>query len=134
MGLGATNELHNLADTATTPKASQAAAYRLQRSRKRFGAHRHDLLVAMRVVNSVEREIVHAEWENWLHDENSKCSHIGSLLRENKTDSILRTASKWPVSQQTDSTRLREIQEWHDDYCASCKEDLQTTSEPGAVR
>ncbi|EAQ91219.1 hypothetical protein CHGG_03154 [Chaetomium globosum CBS 148.51] len=45
---------------------SRATARRVRRVRQRMGAYRHDLLVAMRVVNKVEREMLHAEWESWL--------------------------------------------------------------------
>lgn len=70
-----------------------------------MGAYRHDLLVAMRMVNSIEREALHAEWDNWLIDENMKCARIGELLRTGNETSGLRP----------------HVQEWYNDYCTSCR-------------
>ncbi|KAH0534208.1 hypothetical protein FGG08_007205, partial [Glutinoglossum americanum] len=68
--------------------STRATSRRLRRTRQRFGAYRHDLLVAMRVVNSVEREILTVEWENWLMDENSRCRQLEDLLWENRTSPL----------------------------------------------
>ena len=59
---------------------SRAAARRLRRTRQRLGGYRHDLLVAMRLVNSVERELLRSEWENWLLDENLRCDQVAEAL------------------------------------------------------
>ncbi len=59
---------------------SQVTARRLRRVRQRMGAYRHDLLVAMRVVNKVEREMVQAEWESWLEGEATRCEQARELL------------------------------------------------------
>ena len=59
---------------------SQVTARRLRRVRQRMGAYRHDLLVAMRVVNKVEREMVQAEWESWLEGEARRCEQARELL------------------------------------------------------
>lgn len=59
------------------------ASLKLMRTRQRLGMHRHELLVALRVINSVERELIGAEWERWLRLENNKCRAIKRLLDEN---------------------------------------------------
>ncbi|KAM7209235.1 hypothetical protein V8F20_000573 [Naviculisporaceae sp. PSN 640] len=59
---------------------SKATARRLRRTRQRLGGYRHDLLVAMRVVNGIEREMMQSEWENWLLDENARCEQARSRL------------------------------------------------------
>jgi len=57
------------------------------------------------MVNSIERETLQAEWDNWLLDENIKCDQIGQLLKSgNHTPG--------------DAPR---IQEWYNDYCTSCR-------------
>ncbi|KAL2260982.1 hypothetical protein VTK26DRAFT_4845 [Humicola hyalothermophila] len=62
--------------------ASRATARRLRRMRQRLGGYRHDLLVAMRVVNGVEREMVQAEWEAWLEGEAWRCEQVKELLSD----------------------------------------------------
>jgi hypothetical protein len=37
------------------------------------------LLVAMRIVNGIETEMLQSEWENWLADENARCEHMVQL-------------------------------------------------------
>lgn len=67
------------AEGFVTPE-SRAAARRLRRTRQRLGSYRHDLLVAMRLVNSVERELLRSEWENWVLDENLRCDQVADVL------------------------------------------------------
>ena len=77
--------------------------------------YRHDLLVALRVVNSIEKEALQAEWEGWVMEENRRCRQVERLLggqEENHTD-----ASGLDGSLVT----RRELRKWHDDYCGSCK-------------
>ena len=79
---------------------------RLQRTRQALGTYRHDLLVAMRVVNSVEREVVQAEYEDWLMRENRKCHLLQEAIAENRTEYT--------------AARLDEIRDWRGGYCESC--------------
>ncbi|KAL9611204.1 MAG: hypothetical protein Q9167_004152 [Letrouitia subvulpina] len=81
-------------------------------SRQRLGSYRHELLVAMRVVNSIEREVLKAEWEKWLLSENGKCKQIGKMLDER--DSLLPHDSG---GKKHDPKTLRI---WHSNYCSSC--------------
>ena len=118
MNLGDEEKLHSMSP-------SQApAARRLQRSREHLGSQRHDLLVAMRVVNSIEREMLQAEWENWLLEENVKCKHLGAKLSRNTTELSAREKNG-----QHDldgrSRRLEEIQAWQKQYCKSCNKELE---------
>lgn len=54
----------------------------LHRTRHRLARYRHDLLVAMRVVNRVEEEVVQAEWEDWVKEESGKCDKMVKLLSQ----------------------------------------------------
>ncbi|KAH7329219.1 putative transcription factor SipA3 [Stachybotrys elegans] len=66
-------------------KPTQLTAKRIRRTRQRLGSYRHDLVVAMRVVNRVEREMLQAEWENWLFHEKTMCEGLEArLLEESK--------------------------------------------------
>ncbi|KAI1212978.1 uncharacterized protein F4807DRAFT_307069 [Annulohypoxylon truncatum] len=68
------------AGAALAWSSSRATARRLRQTRQKLGSYRHDLIVAMRTVNSVEREVMHAEWENWLLDENHRCEQVEAAL------------------------------------------------------
>lgn len=89
------------------PKSSDTrTSRRLQRTRQTLGTYRHDLLVAMRVVNSIEREVVQAEYEDWLMGENRRCSQLQDAIAENRTEQF--------------NNRLNEIKGWQGEYCESC--------------
>ncbi|KAA8894795.1 hypothetical protein FN846DRAFT_972690 [Sphaerosporella brunnea] len=53
---------------------------RLGIGRQRLGMVRHDLVVALRVVNGIERDLVKAEWERWREDERRRCRLARRLL------------------------------------------------------
>ncbi|MCJ1465121.1 SNF1-interacting protein [Pseudocyphellaria aurata] len=108
----------------------KATARRLRRTRQQMGSHRHDLLVAQRVVNSIEREMVQAEWEHWLAGEQRKCHELGIMMREHRTEAFEAAAAEQPDDQhddnrtaddgqheQRDGERLRS---WYQSYCESC--------------
>lgn len=106
---------------------TRATARRLHRTRQRLGSYRHDLLVAMRVVNSIEREVVHSEWENWLVDESVRCDQLKLVLEGEKGKD--RAKSKkgagqkvWQPPMDT-SEKREELRKWYDGYCGSCKAD-----------
>ena len=112
------------AATTLSTSNTKAAGRRLRRTRQHLGSYRHDLLVALRVVGRIEREIMQAEWENWLHDEVAKCRALQTMVDENRTQ-ILTSRSEQdgvqhnPVMEK-DHDRFQEIRVWLDGYCGSC--------------
>ena len=107
-------------------KSSQTpAAHRLQRSRENLGLQRHDLLVAMRVVNSIEREMLQAEWENWLLEENVKCKHLGTMLSHNTTELSAGKNNNGQHILDGEPQRLEELRAWQQLYCESCNQELK---------
>ncbi|RFU80335.1 transcription factor 3 [Trichoderma arundinaceum] len=107
--------------------SSRATARRLRRTRQRLGIYRHDLLVAMRVVNSVEREMLQSEWENWLVNEKSLCDNLEEMLHGDKSRSSSKDkvddASSQKVLSSIPPERRRALEAWRDDYCGSCRSD-----------
>ncbi|KAL6702416.1 SNF1-interacting protein [Coniothyrium glycines] len=91
----------------TVLKPSTHSTRRLQRSRQNLGAHRHDLLVALRVVNRIEQEVVRAEYETWLLDETHKCSKLSAVLNEAGARG-----------------RRKEVEAWIQGYCGDCARSL----------
>ncbi|KAF2280443.1 transcription factor SipA3, partial [Westerdykella ornata] len=60
--------------------SSRHTQERLRRYRQSLSIRRHDVLVALRVVNRIEQEVLAAEFETWLAEEVGSCSRIGGLL------------------------------------------------------
>lgn len=97
-------------------KSTKSTARRLRRTRQHLGVYRHDLLVAMRVVNNVEREMLRAEWENWLQDEISRCTQVKHML--------LQTAEGGEAQQVVGGRggeKLEGLRLWQEEYCGSCR-------------
>ena len=101
---------------------------RLQRTRQHLGTKRHDLVVAMRVVNSIEREMLQAEWESWLMGEGAKCKQLEVAIRQNSTELAARKGDNGPADRPKDPIRLEEIRAWHQEYCGSCKQEQELIS------
>lgn len=114
---------------------SKATARRVRRTRQRLGSYRHDLLVAMRVVNSIEKEMIQSEWENWLSDENLRCEQVKMMLSEKSTGSSSGSSKSsaatttalgagddaQKVMRPIDEKRTEALRQWHVEYCGSCK-------------
>jgi hypothetical protein len=99
--------------------STRSTARRLRLSRQRLGSYRHDLLVAMRLVNSLERDMVHAEWDNWLFEETSRCRQAQSILSTSRTPREVtvennKTTDGGSGNERDEATGLLS------DYCASC--------------
>ncbi|KAI1777876.1 hypothetical protein F4818DRAFT_328007 [Hypoxylon cercidicola] len=109
--------------------SSRATARRLRQTRQKLGTYRHDLLVAMRTVNAVEREMLHAEWENWLLDENHRCEQVQAVL-ESSADGLKGNEAAQKVlggvGEDGSGKRRENLQRWHDEYCGSCRADRET--------
>ena len=114
--------------TLFTP-SSRVTAQRLRRTRQRLGSYRHDLLVAMRVVNGVEREMLQSEWENWLMNEKALCDDLEVMLaQDNKGAGVSgkkRDASTQKVMSSLTKDNRKALEEWRDSHCGSCNKDFE---------
>lgn len=97
--------------SSSLAKKSTQTSRRLQRTRQSLGTYRHDLVVAMRVVNSIEREVVQAEYEDWLIGETRKCKLLENAIAENRTEGL----------DGKGRLRLEEVMDWQGEYCDSCR-------------
>ena len=88
------------------------AVLRIQKSRRHLGEYRHDLIVAMRVVNSIEKEMVQAGWEDWIQAESSKCERMSRVLTKGEANAT------WVQDSES-------VREQFQQYCASCNEAKQ---------
>ena len=128
MNLGDEDAPHQSQQLPFMRHSQTLAARRLQRSREHLGLQRHDLLVAMRVVNSIEREMLQAEYENWLLEEDVKCRHLGAILRQNTTELLAEKSNKAQLVLDGEPRRLEEVRVWQQQYCESCKKELETVA------
>ena len=76
-----------------------------------MGSYRHDLLVALKVVNSIDREIRQAEWEYWITEETESCKQADQLLLIKN-----RSSSEPGASGSGNLEGARKLKE----YCSSC--------------
>ena len=103
-----------LFSSSNTAREMRMSAHRLQRTRQRLGTYRHDLLVAMRVVNSIEKEVLQTEWERWVVTENRRCRQVEGVLKASGNGSNV------PMPDSL-AARGDDVQKWYDDYCVSCR-------------
>lgn len=88
---------------------------RIHRSRDALARYRHDLLVALRVVNRVERDLVLSEWEDWVRAEEKKCARIEGMVRRRRDG----------ASKKNDPVSLdAELGTDFAEYCTSCRDEL----------
>ena len=112
-----------------TDRSSQTTVNHLSRTRNRLAIHRHDILIALRLLNRIERDSIQAEYESWLLDENAKCEQMGKMLARGKDDGQRKgNETERGVNGQDE----RKIREWHEGYCGSCKKDWDVVSSAGA--
>ncbi|KAI9803728.1 MAG: SNF1-interacting protein [Piccolia ochrophora] len=108
---------------------AKATARRLRRTREHIALHRHDLLVAMRVVNSIERETVFAQWENWLSEEMSKCGQLERILKDDTQTSQNPSRNSGSKNEGRDAQAMKA---WYEEYCGSCQEETQRLQARGS--
>lgn len=120
--------------------ATKRMAQTLKRKRQNLAVYRNNLLVSLRLINRYEQDVVRAQWESWLVEENRKCSLVKnqfSRLMERKS-----AQSTTPVALQNQSGRQKplgkfgsnttdeevrvKVAETLGDYCQSCSEELES--------
>lgn len=111
------------AGAALTSGFSRGTAKRLLHTRQRLGTYRHDLLVAMRVVNSIEREVLQAEWENWLMNEKALCDDLDVMLRKDGEASREDSNKVQKQLKGLASMSKQALEEWKGAHCGSCRRD-----------
>lgn len=112
--------------SAPTPKdaASKSATKRLHNTRERLATYRHNLLVALRVVNSIEKEVVQNEWERWLRHELRRCHQVEILLRKDDGEDVGDAQTGGQDEKLTAGLR-DDIKDWYEKYCTSCEKEQE---------
>lgn len=114
----------------------RSTAYRLRKTRQRLGIHRHDLMVALRMVNTLERETVQAEFEDWLLEESMKCEKIGTMLQPQDSSAGNGTQAdddgRELFARKLGADNAGNVKEWYREYCGSCFEERKALNERDA--
>ncbi|KAF3078757.1 SNF1-interacting protein [Orbilia oligospora] len=73
---------HAFADDMETGSQNQAAfSSKLELARRKLGMYRHDILVTLSLINSLEKSVLMSEWELWVWRERSRCRQARTALR-----------------------------------------------------
>jgi hypothetical protein len=86
--------------------------------------YRHNLLVALRVVNSIEKEVIQNEWERWLREELRRCRQVEILLGGG-SDAEGDTAAQVAQAERIFAENTGNIKEWYERYCTSCRQEQE---------
>lgn len=108
---------------------AKSAIKRFQHTREQLGMYRHNLLVALRVVNSIEKEVIQNEWERWLREEIRRCRQVEILLSgdgDTSTDAGRSAQGERVFAEHTD-----DVKQWHEGYCSSCRRDWEELEKRG---
>ncbi|KAJ5774345.1 hypothetical protein N7457_009241 [Penicillium paradoxum] len=100
---------------------TKSAIKRFQQTRERLGMYRHNLLVAMRVVNSIEKEVIQTEWERWLREEVRRCRQVEVLLGGEASQGDDSQASPTDKAQRIFADHADNVKQWYEEYCTSCR-------------
>lgn len=104
---------HEQLTTSTSLTQTPYSGAHFQRSRDSLAKYRHDLLVALRVVNRVERDVMQTEFEDWVRSEEHKCERVEGMLRQ-LSEKDTQAKGKKLVSKA-------ELGEDFAGYCNSCR-------------
>lgn len=100
---------------------TKSATKRFQQTRERLGMYRHNLLVALRVVNSIEKEVIQTEWERWLREEVRRCRQIEVLLGGEATQGDDSQPGQTAKAERVFAEHADNVKQWYEGYCSSCR-------------
>lgn len=104
---------------------TKSAIKRFQQTRERLGMYRHNLLVALRVVNSIEKEVVQTEWERWLREEVRRCRQVEVLLGGEATQGDDSQTGQTAKAERVFAEHADGVRQWYEEYCSSCRMEQQ---------
>lgn len=111
----------SLSTSGARDAVAKSATKRFQQTRERLGMYRHNLLVALRVVNSIEKEVIQNEWERWLREELRRCRQVEILLGGKSAESDPDMQSTRGQAESVFAENTDSVKEWYDRYCSSCR-------------
>lgn len=110
----------SLGTSSRKEAVARGATRRIQQTRERLGVYRYNLLVALRVINSIEKEVLQSEWERWLQQEVRRCRQVEGLL-VNEADDESGTEGGQTVLAGLNG----DVKQWYETYCSSCEREQE---------
>ncbi|KAK2739871.1 SNF1-interacting protein [Myotisia sp. PD_48] len=110
-----------ISSTSYRDLQSQNAAYRLRSTRERLGTYRHDLLVALKIVNRIEKELIQSEWKRWVQRETRRCRMVNHIINDSKKSNDNNIQGGVSGIKERISERKGDVDKWYQDYCSSCQ-------------
>jgi hypothetical protein len=110
-----------LSTSGRKESVARSAVRRVQQTRERLGVYRYNLLVALRVVNSIEKEVIQSEWERWIQQELRRCRQVEDLLAEDGD----RTGAQSKNGQKVLTGLNDDFRHWYETYCSSCQREQE---------
>ncbi|KAK0852685.1 SNF1-interacting protein [Friedmanniomyces endolithicus] len=111
----------------TSISTADPTTARLHRTRESLARYRHDLLVALRVVNRVEHDVVEAEYEDYANVEARKCAKVEGMMRARKRENKggkPGSDGKESKDSKGEADVTTELGEEFAAYCASCRSEV----------
>ncbi|KAK6344558.1 SNF1-interacting protein [Orbilia brochopaga] len=80
-------DIHTLTDDSQIGSSKkiprvQPLSKKFELTRRKLGIYRHDLLVALSLLNRLETDILLSEWESWVWKEKSRCRQARDALQD----------------------------------------------------
>ncbi|KAK9470660.1 uncharacterized protein V1510DRAFT_422401 [Dipodascopsis tothii] len=97
-------------------------ARRVWTQREKLSVQRHQYIVAIRMLNRLEKELLRAEWTNWLDSEHARCTMLRSnrkVLAAAKTAALANGPGDLLDGEGSNRTAA-DIEALILDYCTSC--------------
>lgn len=109
--------------SATGPRdaVAKSATKRFQQTRERLGSYRNNLLVSLRIINSIEKEVIQTEWERWLGEELRRCRQVEILLGGGSSEDGEADAQAHRIFAEN----TENVKQWYDRYCLSCRQEQE---------
>ncbi|KKK25645.1 hypothetical protein AOCH_005616 [Aspergillus ochraceoroseus] len=104
---------------------ARSAAKRIQQTRERLSVYRHNLLVAIRVVNSIEKEVLQNEWERWLRQELRRCHQVEDLIERKEEHERRSEGQEDQVANGVFTVLTDDVKQWYETYCSSCQKEQE---------
>ncbi|KAE8144998.1 hypothetical protein BDV25DRAFT_79388 [Aspergillus avenaceus] len=122
----------SLSASGPRDSATKSAAKRLQQTRERLAIYRHNLVVGLRVVNSIEREVLQNEWERWLRQELRRCQQIDDLIWKgyNNDGDDTQVDQK---GQNIFAGLSDDVRQWYESYCTSCSQEQELVEQRNRI-
>lgn len=71
-------------------------------------------------MNSIEKEVLQAEWESWVERETQRCRMLDDAFNDRDED-VNDDNDSAANAKKRFSDRKEEVDRWYKDYCVSCE-------------